>query len=279
MTVWVEGATGKAGKRVVAALAEAGLKVRAASRHPGAPAGNVTPVRFDWYDESTWDESLAGAEALFLKGLDSDENAADLMARLIKSAAQANRVVLMSQHGVERSPAHTPRGRVEQAVRDSGRDWTILRPNWLMQNFDEDEYVYAAAVREDDEVVAGSGDHVVSFVDSRDVADAAAVVLSQDGHQGRDYNLTGPEALTYGQIAEILAKVSGRPIRHVDADLARHRAHFAKSGRSDAWADHMMQLFELIRADIFAPVTDSVERLTGHAPRTFEDYARETFAA
>jgi uncharacterized protein YbjT (DUF2867 family) len=263
---------------VAAALASAGFTVRAASRHPGSPAANVTPTRFDWYDESTWAASVAGADALFVKGLDSDDHAADVIARLLAAAPRARHVVLKSAVGVGRAPATAPRRAVEEAVRESGRNWTILRPNWLMQNFDEDEWVYARAIREDDELVAGSGGERVGFVDARDVADAAAAVLTGDGHHGREYDLTGPEALTFGAVADILTRAAGRPVRHVEADLDRHRAHFARSGRPDAWIDHMMHLFVQVRAGECAAVTDDVHRLTGHAPRSLAAYAEEAFA-
>jgi uncharacterized protein YbjT (DUF2867 family) len=278
-TVWVEGATGKAGKRVTAALAAAGVSVRAASRHPGLPAGTVTPTRFDWYDESTWAASVADSDAVFVKGLDSDDRAADLIGRFVASAPRARHVVLMSAFGVDKAPATAPRRAVERAVQETGREWTILRPNWLMQNFDEDDAVYARAIREDDELYAGSNGRRVAFVDTRDVAEAAATVLTGDGHHGREYDLTGPEALTYEEVAEILAKASGRPVRHVDADVDQHRAHFARSGRPDPWIDHMMHLFVLVRAGVFDGVTDDVQRLTGHAPRTLAAYADEVFAA
>ncbi|MEU4668337.1 NAD(P)H-binding protein [Amycolatopsis sp. NPDC023774] len=277
-TVWVEGATGKAGKRVAQALTAAGLDVRAAGRHPSAAPGHGTPTLFVWSDRSTWDTSVADADALFLKGLDVRDDAASMISNLIATATRAQHVVLMSAYGVDKGPAAGNRARVEQAVRESGRDWTILRPNWLMQNFDEDEAVYARAIREDDELYAGSGGHLVSFVDARDVADAAVAVLMSDGHHGRAYDLTGPESLTFAEVAEALAKASGRPVRHVDADLEQHRAHFARSGRPDAWIDHMMHLFVLVRADVSAGVTDHVEQLTGHAPRTLADYAQENFA-
>jgi uncharacterized protein YbjT (DUF2867 family) len=278
MTVWVEGATGKAGRRVVATLASAGIAVRAASRHPGEPSPGVIPVRFDWYDPTTWSAALGDADTLFLKGLDSDDNASKIFARLLASAPDVRRVVLMSAMGVDRSPAGAPRRAVELAIQNSGKEWTILRPNWLLQNFDEDQAVYARAVREDGELYAGSGEQVVSFVDARDVADAAVTVLSQDGHHQRGYTLTGPEAVTFGRVATELSRACGRPVRHIDANLDQHRAHFARSGRPDRWVAHMMHLFELIRAGVFAAVTDDVQQLTGNSPRTLQAYAEDVFA-
>lgn len=75
----------------------------------------------------------------------------------------------------------------------------------------------------------------------------------------------------------MLCRASGRPIQHVDANLTEHRAHFVRSGRPDAWVDHMMHLFELVRAGVFSPVTDDVQLLTGNSPRSLEAYAKEVF--
>ena len=257
---------------MVAALTAAGVPVRAASRHPGEVRGSVTPVRFDWYDETTWAPALGAADALFVKGLDSDDNAAALVARFL-DAAPAGRVVLMSAAGVDRGPDHAPRRAVELAVQNSGKRWTVLRPNWFLQNFDEDEWVFAKALRETGELYAGSG--LVGFADTRDLADAAVAVLTSPGHDGRGYTITGPEALTFEEAARVLAAASGRPIRWREVTRAEHREYFARSGRPAAWVDHMLHLFELVRAGVFASVTDDVRRLTGKAPRTPAAYAAE----
>lgn len=259
------------------ALTAAGLPVRAASRHPGEATGSVTPVRFDWYDETTWAPALGDADTAFVKGLDSNDDAAGIIARFLAAAPKVRRVVLMSSTGVDRTPDHAPRRAVELAVQNSGKRWTILRPSWFLQNFDEDEWVFAKSLREDNELYAGSGDSRVGFTDTRDLADAAAAVLTGDGHDGRGYTITGPDSLTFGEMAELLAKTSGRPIRHIDATPTEHRAHFAKSGRPDAWVDHMLHLFHLVRAEAFEPVTDDFRRLTGKAPRTAEAYAEENW--
>ncbi|MFJ7216432.1 NAD(P)H-binding protein [Amycolatopsis sp. NPDC098790] len=277
MTVWIEGATGKAGRRVVEALTAAGLPVRAASRHPGEASGSVTPVRFDWYDESTWANALGNADAVFLKGLDSDDEAAAIITRFLAEASAVSRVVLMSAVGVDRTPNTAPRRAVELAVERSGRSWTILRPSWFLQNFDEDEWVFARALRESNELYAGTGASKVGFTDTRDLADAAAAVLTREGHEGRSYTITGPERLTFGEMAELLAKTSGRPIKHVDAKPEEHRRHFEKSGRPEAWVNHMLHLFKLVRAGVFTAQTDDFENLTGRRPRTPRQYAEENW--
>lgn len=274
MTVWIEGATGKAGRRMVTALTAAGVPVRAASRHPGEPSPGVTPVRFDWYDPTTWSAALGDADALVLKGLGGNET----MAQLIDSVPNVRHVVLMSGVGVDRAPAETPRRALELTVQNSGKQWTILRQNWFLQNFDEDEWVFARALREHDELYASTGDARVGFVDTRDIADAAVTVLTQDGHHERGYTLTGPESVSFGHVAQALRQAADRPIRHIDATPAEHRAHFAESGRPDAWIDHMMHLFKLVRTGVFAPATDDFQQLTGNAPRTLEAYAKEIWS-
>ncbi|MFJ9780452.1 NAD(P)H-binding protein [Amycolatopsis sp. NPDC101161] len=277
MTVWIEGATGKAGRRVVEALTKAGVPVRAASRHPGEANGLVTPVKFDWYDESTWTTALGDADAVFLKGLDSNDKAATIITRFLEAAPSVTRVVLMSAVGVDKAPEDAPRRAVERAVQEAGKTWTILRPSWFLQNFDEDEWVFARALRERNELYAGTGKSKVGFTDTRDLAEAAAKVLTEKGHEGRGYTITGPEQLTFTEMAELLAETSGRPIHHVDATPEEHRAHFAKSGRPEAWVNHMLHLFKQVRAGVFSPITEDFEHLTGKRPRTPKAYAEENW--
>ncbi len=277
MTVWIEGATGKAGRRVVEALTAAGVPVRAASRHPGEANGLVTPVRFDWYDESTWAPAVGNAEAVFLKGLDSNDDAAAIIEKFLAAAPSVSRVVLMTSVGVDKTPDNAPRRAVELVVQNSGKSWTILRPSWFLQNFDEDEWVFARALRETNELYAGSGNSRIGFTDTRDLAEAAATVLTQEGHEGHEYTITGPEQLTFGEMAELLAKTSGRPIHHVDATPEEHRAHFTKSGRPEAWVNHMLHLFKQVREGLSSPIAQDFEHLTGRKPRTPKAYAEENW--
>ncbi|WP_284745719.1 NAD(P)H-binding protein [Amycolatopsis sp. RTGN1] len=277
MTVWIEGATGKAGRRVAEALTAAEVPIRAASRHPGKPTGSATPVRFDWYDKKTWAPAVGNAEAVFLKGLDSDDKAAAIITSFLATIPQVSHVVLMSAVGVDRTPDQAPRRAVELAVQNSGRRWTILRPSWFLQNFNEDEWVFAKALRENNELYAGSGKTRVGFTDTRDLADAAVKVLTEEGHEGGSYTITGPENLTFTEVAEVLAEASGRPIHHIDATEEEHRNHFARSGRPEAWVNHMLHLFSLVRAGVFSPLTNDFEHLTGKRPRTLKSYAYENW--
>jgi uncharacterized protein YbjT (DUF2867 family) len=162
----------------------------------------------------------------------------------------------------------------EQQVRDSGAEWTILRPNWFMQNFVNG---YAAALREHGELRLPAGDAAVSFVDTRDVAEVAAVALTEPGHTGQVYQVTGPQALTHSEAVAALAHAAGRELRYVPLTPEEHVAELRAAGHPDGTIAWQGRLFELIRAGRNAPVSDTVAGVTGRPPRTLAAFA--VFAA
>jgi uncharacterized protein YbjT (DUF2867 family) len=277
MKVLVTGATGKAGRQMTTRLATAGVAVRAGSRHPGATLPGVTPVLFDWYDSTTWAEALGDADALVIKGLDLDVYAHETIAKVIASASRVHRVVFLSNPGIEHLPEDQPRRAIELMVQNSGKDWTILRANWFMQNFDEDEHVFAEALRARGELHAPTGKARVSFVDTRDIADVTAATLTEDGHGAQAYTLTGPDAVTFGDVAAAIARATGRSIRHVDGTLAEHRQHMRGPDRTAAYANHINHLFEITATGVHAHVSDDYQQVTGNPPRNLDNYIKETW--
>jgi uncharacterized protein YbjT (DUF2867 family) len=276
-TVLVTGATGKAGRQMVRYLAAAGAAVRAGSRHPAAASPGVTPVVFDWYDKATWTSALGDADWLIVKGLEVDHYGYETVAALIASASAARGVLMLSNPRIERLPDDHPRRAFELTVLNSGRQPIILRANWFMQNFDEHDRAFAAALRTKGELHAPAGQGRVSFVDTRDIAAAAVAAMSRAGDEAQEYTLTGPEALTFGQVAEAIGRASGRDIRHVDATPAEHREHMRGPDRTAPYADHINGLFTHVRSGSAAPVSDDCRRLTGHQPRTFDAYLDEVW--
>lgn len=275
----VTGATGKAGRQMTKQLTEAGFTVRAASRHPGEPAERVTPVYFDWYDKKTWAPALGTAEGVVVKGLEVDRYAYETMELLIKSSPHLRRVVFLSNMGVEHAPDDHPRRAIETMVQNSGKVWTILRANWFMQNFDEDDAVFAHAIRTRGELHAPAGSAKVSFLDTRDLAAATAAVFANEGHDAKAYAITGPEQLSFGDVADIIGKARGLPVRHIDGTLAEHREYMRAPGRHPAYVNHINTLYVNTKAGACAPVSDDVERLTGALPRTLQAYVDETWSA
>ncbi|MGP3962144.1 NmrA family NAD(P)-binding protein [Nonomuraea sp. 3N208] len=267
MKVLVIGASGKTGRPVVDALAAGGVEVRAAGRTP-VPDG----VLFDWADPGTWPEALRDVDALYVVGPYMYPDRPGLVGDLLAAAPHARRVVLLSVLGVELLPGTIPMARWEADVRASGKEWTILRPNWFQQNFGEG---FAAPLRDLGVLTLPAADAAVGFVDTRDIAEVAAAALTEDGHAGQTHVLTGPEALTYAQVVRILGEAAGRELRYTALDLDEHIEGLRAAGldeRSVAW---QRGLFQLIRDGRNAVMTDTVERVTGHPARSLEAYAHE----
>lgn len=279
MDITVIGATGKTGRHVVDALVARGAKVRAASRtpRPEAAAPGVEPVRFDWEDRDTWAGALAGAEAVYLVGPVGQREPELLMHQLLAEAVDVRRVVLLSVMGADRLPSLVPMASWERDLRvwgqGSGREWTVLRPNWFQQNFGGG---FGPALRERGvlELPASAGT-VLSFVDTRDVGEVAAIALTEDGHAGRTYDLTGPESLTHDQALAALAPALGRELTYTPLAADDFAAALRGSGVPERALEWQLALFALMESGGNAAVTTTVEDLTGHAPRSLASYAAE----
>jgi uncharacterized protein YbjT (DUF2867 family) len=276
-TVLVTAASGKTGRHVVTNLRERGVRVRAGSRTPGAAADeSVTPVRFDLNDLSSFDGAIDGIDAIYLVAVADTGDAAPLVAPLLDRLESAGvRVVLLSAMGAEQAPDYGL-GRIERMLAERDLDWTVLAPNWFAQNFDQSFFlpmIRNGALR----VPAGQGP--VSFIDTRDIAAAAAATLVEDGHAGQRYALTGPDALTFDGVARVISEVSGRPVDYIDVTPDEMREVLRSVGMDDGYVGVMLGLFEAIRAGYAATVTDAVEQLTGRAATSFGEYAKDHASA
>ncbi|MGW5865864.1 NAD(P)H-binding protein [Streptomyces sp. NPDC055239] len=261
--ILVLGATGKTGRRVVARLREAGRNVRAASR-----SGET---RFDWTDRSTWAPVLEGVSALYLVGPPEPEPIAGFVDQAV--AAGVRRFVVLSGRGVEvyGDSFEPSMAEAERVVREAGVDWTVIRPNNFTQNFDED--IFHAPL------VAGRlalpvGDVPEPFIDVDDIADVAAALLTEDGHTGRVYELSGPRALSFADAVAELSQASGRPMRfeHITPDeyVAELTAADVPAEPARALADVLAWLADGYNA---APV-NGVRDVLGREATDFSVYAK-----
>ncbi|TWF76515.1 uncharacterized protein YbjT (DUF2867 family) [Pseudonocardia hierapolitana] len=222
-TVLVLGATGKTGRRVIPQLVQRGVTVRAAGRTPVPERDGVEAARFDWQDEGTYQTALDGVDAVYVVGghlSDSVSNPTAPAEAFFGRMADAGvrRVVLLSASGVDDVPdPENILRRFELFVEGSGIPSTILRPGVFMQNFSESNAPPSTArIRERSEIALPGGDVPVSYISTVDVAAVAAAALTEDGHEGKGYALTGPEALTLPQVAELISAAVGRTVRHVE---------------------------------------------------------------
>jgi uncharacterized protein YbjT (DUF2867 family) len=148
---------------------------------------------------------------------------------------------------------------------------SVLRPSWFMQNFSE--YVFLPTIVESGTIAAPTGDGREAFIHADDIADAAAAtLLDPAAHAGAGYELTGPEALSFAEVAERIAQVAGRPVAHVDADPDEWVADAVAGGVPADYAGLLAGLLGVVREGHGAEPGDAVRRATGHEPRSFADY-------
>jgi uncharacterized protein YbjT (DUF2867 family) len=266
----VTGATGNVGGEVVAALSARGQHVRAVVRDPeraSVPTG-VAVVRGDLELPESLTSSLAGAGGVFLLGGWGDMTG--LMRRIVDAGVR--RVVLLSSRCVIGGQADNPITHLwldsEAAVRDSGIDWTILRPS----SFHANALRWLPQLREGDLVQAPWPQVAIASIDPADIAAVAATVLTEPGHERTELALSGPEPLTPGQQVAILADVLERPLRYEPLSDEAARTRMA----TDTPTPFIEAFFRFYSDGEFddSIVLDTVKRITRRPPRTFTDWAR-----
>jgi uncharacterized protein YbjT (DUF2867 family) len=275
--ILVIGSTGKVGQSLVQHLVQAGEQVRAATRNPQAVTSHikgVEPVRFDYTDPSTFAPALEGVDRVFVIEPQPahDRPSHEFMIPLIEAAARARtKIVLMSSASVD-FDTKEPLFHVEEALRATNRPWVILRPNWFMDNF---HTMWLEPILAEGIVPAPAAEGATSFIDTRDVAAAAAGALRSDRFNQRIFTLTGPEAITWRQAAESIAAATGRNITYIPIDDDSFRQSLLDAGLPSHLADYLTNLFGPTREGRSAFLTRDVQELSGLTPRSFADYARD----
>lgn len=264
--ILVLGGTGKTGRRVVDRLTAKGLPVRVGSRSGRPP--------FDWTDPSTWGPVVQGVESAYLAF--QPDLAVPGAADTIRSFTE-----LAVRHGVRRLVLLSGRGereaqRAEEVVRNSGADTTILRASWFAQNFSESHLLDPVLVGE---VVLPVGDVGEPFVDADDIADVAVAALTEDGHAGRLYELTGPRLLTFAEAVGEIAEATGRQIRFRSVSVEAYTAMLAGYDLPADVVALLAYLFTEVLDGRNAELADGVRQALGRPARDFRDYARTTAAA
>lgn len=272
--VLVTGATGNIGRAVVGALQKAGLGIRAADLSTEAihdALGDVEAVRLDFLDPTTFGPALAGAGALFLLRPPAIAKVGPTLNALIDVAAdlRIGHVVFSSVSGADRNRI-VPHHRVERHLQASPLDWTILRPGFFAQNLGD---AYRADIVEDDRIYLPAGDAGVAFIDVRDIGDVAAeVLLDPTAHRGRGYTLTGPCGVTFHQVAALLTRELGRPIRYEPATALGYVRHLRARRLPLTKLAIQVILHLRLRDGHTATVDPTLERLIGHPGRSLETY-------
>jgi uncharacterized protein YbjT (DUF2867 family) len=266
----VLGGTGKTGRRVAERLAERGLLVRIGSRSAEPP--------FDWEKPDTWATALEGVSAAYVSYYPdlaipgAPEAVRSFTELAVESGVQ--RLVLLSGRGEEEAQS------AEQALREVGEEagveWTIVRCAWFMQNFDENYLLEPILAGE---VALPSGNVPEPFVDAEDIADVAVAALTEDGHAGEIYELTGPRLLTFEEAVGEISKATRQEIRFVPVSLEEFEAVLAEVDvLPPEFLSFLTYLFGEVLDGRNAHLTDGVRRALGREPKDFSDYARDVAA-
>ncbi len=264
--VLVIGGTGKTGRRVAARLADKGVPVRIGSR-------SAVPS-FDWENDATWDACLSGIESVYITYAPdlAMPGATDAIEALVARARAlgVKRLVLLSGRGEAEAQA------CERIVQASGLEWTIVRASWFFQNFSEGAFIDMV---NGGQIALPAGDIPEPFVDVDDIAEIAAAALTESGHVGEVYEVTGPRLLTFADAAAELSQVIGRRVEYVQVphEAFVDGARAAGAPKDVVWM--LDYLFSTVLDGRNASLTDGVQRALGREPRDFATYARDAAAA
>lgn len=272
--ILVSGASSAAGRELVRLLIRRGEPVRAFLRDPGQLeadlAGGCEVAGGDFSDPEALRAALDGVRLFYLTSFDHPETVA-LQSNALEAAQAAGveRVVRLSAPAADpNSPVNFARwhGIMEKRADASGIPCAHLRPNWYMDNFLE-EYLANGVLR------IAAGRTPISLIDARDIAAAAARVLLEPGHGGRVYDLTGPAAITHDDVADALARATGKPFRYEAVNLGVAAREAVEQG-VPAWRIEMdVDLGKRLMDGENSPVSDDVPTLTGRRAYSIDDHA------
>lgn len=276
MTTFVTGASGTVGSAVVESLLERGEDVIAGVRSAAVATVPSAAVRRTFSFESSpdqLDDVLEGVDRLFLMRPPAIANVLDTLFPVIDAALRRGirQIVFLSLQGVQVN-RRTPHHAVESHLRRTRSPFTFLRPNFFMQNLSS---IYAEAIRRDDEIFVPAGRSRTAFIDARDVGRAAAATLSEPGHIGKAYTVSGAQSLSYRQVAEIMTDVLGRTIRYERPSERSYLERLADSGAPQDYIDVQKMIHKVVRLNISAIPNRSIARLTGRPARTLEQFVSD----
>ncbi len=274
--ILITGASGNVGKEVLRQVAQTGVKVRAAfqsaSKAAAAPSG-VEVVTMDYNQAPTVRAALKGVDRVFLVGPPA-ANLPALERKAVDEIKQSGvrQIVKLSALGGRESTFPRQHADSEDYIKSSGVAYTFVRSNGFMQNLVN---YNAGTINAQSAFYGCQGDGKISHIDIRDVAAVAVRVLTDDGHEGKTYSLTGPAALSNAQIAQILSDDLGREIRYVDLPPAQFKQALLAAGVDEWSADALIDLQRLYREGKAAIVTHDVEQVLGRKPIAFEQFSRD----
>jgi uncharacterized protein YbjT (DUF2867 family) len=277
-TILVTGATGNLGGAVVRALMNSGLHVKAGTTRPETatlPAGAAI-VKTVYEQPETLAGALKGVDGLFLVAPPLDAQAPAKLMPVIDQAKSAGvaHIVFNSALGVDQNEA-APLRVIERHLMNSGVGYTILRPNFFMENFSAG---FIAPMIAQGGIYLAAGEARTSFISTEDIAAVAASAFEKKRF-GAEFNLTGPAALDHTQVAGIISEVTGKPIQYHPLSEEAMMQGARDQGVPEGAVQYLAVLYQAVRNGWMAGITDDVANVTGRAPMAFGRFAQKHGAA
>jgi uncharacterized protein YbjT (DUF2867 family) len=270
--ILVTGPTGTVGGPLLTLLAEQDLDVMAGAPDPARFSGPAECRALDFERPDTFAAALAGVRRVFLMRPPAISDTKRYIRPFIQSAEQhgVEHVVFLSLMGVNRVMPHW---RVEQDLRASTLRWTFLRPSFFAQNL---QTAYGDDIREQSRIRVSSGRGRTSFIDTRDIAAVASLVLTDPSpHVEQAYTLTGPGALDYYQVASMLSAELGRAITYEPLGLLAYRHELRGQGLPSGYVNVQLLINVIARLGLAAKVNDTMPRLLGRPPTPLATYLHD----
>ena len=277
--ICITGAGGTVGSEVIKQLESANAPFRAAyfsnEKAEAARARGIDASIIDYNRPESLRAAFHGCEKLFLLGPNApNQTQIELNAVEAAKAVDVRHIVKQSvlradEEAFALAKVHRP---VEKAIESSGFEWTFLRSNSFMQNV---VTFMGETIKAEGAFYSASGKARISHVDVRDIAEVAMKALIESDHEGKAYTLSGPEALTYDELANELSKVLGRSISHISLSPSDLKNGMLEQGMPEEIADRILDLERYYREDQASRLSNDIKQVTGRDPRPFSQYARD----
>jgi len=275
-SILVTGASGKLGREVVRQLRASGYYTRVVSRNPERGVSELLGdecLHFDWDKPESYLPVIEGATRVFLTARPLDTNAAEVVPVFLDHCSEAGvqHIVFSSALGADHHHMG-PLSLVESHLMNLGVAWTILRPNFFMENFSQGWL--APSIKSEGRINLSAGSGRTSFISVNDVAAVAAKVFSGTTHHGKAYNLTGDDPMSHTAVAAALTKASGRPVNYHEISDEDLRETGRRAGLPGGQLEYFVRLFQMVREGYSAKVYPDVKELLGRDPIGFDEFAR-----
>lgn len=274
--ILVIGASGNVGKEVIQQLSEHHVSIIGATRHPEKqqPASNLTWKQFDVTKQEDLSKLFQGVNRVFLMSAPGYAEQDEILAPLIKAAQYQNveKVVLMTAIGVDASD-DIPFRKAELQLEQSGLNYAIIRPNWFNQNF---HTYWMGGIKAENKILVPAGLGKTSFIDVQDIAACAVSLLISEQSENQTYVLTGPESLSYHDIAKMISSVAGQDIGYEDTTPQIFKQGLLQAQLPEDYADLLVGLFEFVKLGYVSEISNDVEKIIGRPPMAFMSYAESS---